>query len=70
MDQRAQLPRLAPATLVIAGKYDVSTPPERAREIVAAAPNARYVELDAAHLANVERPVSFTQAVSSFLESG
>ena len=70
MDQRAQLPRLAPATLVIAGKYDVSTPPERAREIVAAAPNARYVELDAAHLANVERPVSFSQAVSSFLESG
>jgi len=30
---------------------------------------SRYVELDAAHVSNIERPVEFNQALSDFLHA-
>ena len=56
LDLRALLPSIAAPTLVIAGAYDVATPPEMGRAIAAAIPGARFEVVDAAHLAAVELP--------------
>jgi 3-oxoadipate enol-lactonase len=70
MDLRGALGRIEAPTLVIAGEEDPSTPPDRAREIVAAVPNARLELLaGAAHLANVARPEAFSRAILEHLEA-
>jgi 3-oxoadipate enol-lactonase len=68
-DLRPELPRIAAPTLVVAGALDVSTPPEQMRALAAGLANSRYVELDAAHLSNVERPAAFAAALLEHLES-
>jgi 3-oxoadipate enol-lactonase len=55
-------------TLVIAGRQDVSTPPAQGEALAASIDGARYLELDAAHLCNLEQPDAFTAAVADFLE--
>jgi 3-oxoadipate enol-lactonase/4-carboxymuconolactone decarboxylase len=70
MDQRASLANITVPTLVIAGTYDGSTPPELGRALAQAIDGARYVELDAAHLSNWEQASAFTAAVLSFLLDG
>jgi 3-oxoadipate enol-lactonase/4-carboxymuconolactone decarboxylase len=70
MDQRADLEKIRTPTLVIAGSYDGSTPPELGRAIAQAIAGARYVELDAAHMSNWEQAGAFTAAVLSFLLDG
>uniref|UniRef100_UPI0013DB1C98 alpha/beta fold hydrolase n=1 Tax=Stenotrophomonas maltophilia TaxID=40324 RepID=UPI0013DB1C98 len=60
---------IANPVLVISGSHDGSTPPERGRAIAAAIPKSRYVELDAAHLSNIEQEKLFTAAVTDFLKS-
>ncbi len=69
MDQRESIRSIRLPTLVIAGTHDGSTPPEKGRDIAAAIAGARYVELDAAHLSNIEQPEAFTTAVMGFLKS-
>lgn len=69
MDQHEAIRSIANPVLVIAGSHDGSTPPERGRAIAAAIPNAKYVELDAAHLSNIEQEKPFTAAVTDFLKS-
>jgi len=54
MDLRDEASRIAAPTLVIAGAHDVATPPAEGRFLAGAIGGARYVELDAAHLSNVE----------------
>lgn len=68
MDQRWPIRSISHPVLVISGTHDGSTPPERGREIAAAIPGARYVELDAAHLSNIEQERAFTAAVMDFLK--
>lgn len=68
MDQRWPIRSITHPVLVIAGTHDGSTPPERGREIAAAIAGARYVELDAAHLSNIEQEKAFTAAVMDFLK--
>ncbi len=70
MDQRASLSKIAAPTLVIAGTYDGSTPPELGRAVAEAIDGARCVELDAAHLSNWEQAGAFTATVLSFLLEG
>lgn len=54
--------------LVIAGEDDRSTPPAMAEEIVQAIPGARLERIAAAaHLSNIEQPVTFSMALRSFL---
>lgn len=53
----------APA-LVICGAHDPVVPPVEARATAAAVPGAVLLELDAAHLANVEQPDAFTDALA------
>ena len=67
MDQRLTAPHITAPTLVIAGARDPATPPEEGRWLAAAIPGAGYVELDAAHLSNVEQPDDFTRALLGFL---
>ena len=69
-DLRARLSHIRVPTLVIAGTHDPSTPPALGREIADAIPDARYVELDAAHLSNLEQAGAFNAAVLGFLTDG
>ena len=68
IDFRASNLRIAAPTLVIAGKHDPATPPERGREMVEKQiKGAKLFEIDAAHISNVEQPKAFTEAVLNFL---
>lgn len=62
------LPRIAPATLVIAGSLDPSTPPEMGRRLAAAIPHATCLELPTAHFSHSERPRRWTEWVVRFLQ--
>jgi 3-oxoadipate enol-lactonase len=67
MDLRPLGPLISVSTLVICGAHDLATPPERARLLADSIPDARLVELDAAHLSNVEQPDAFEAALRHFL---
>ena len=56
-------------TLVIAGVRDEATPPAMSEAIAAAIPGAKLVDIDAAHLSAVERPVEFAQLLIDFWRS-
>jgi 3-oxoadipate enol-lactonase/4-carboxymuconolactone decarboxylase len=66
-DVHADLSRISVPTLVISGRHDQSTPPERGEKIAAAIKGASHAILDAAHISNVERAADFTRAVQGFL---
>jgi 3-oxoadipate enol-lactonase len=67
MDHRALLPKIAAPTLVIAGKHDPATPLEGNEYIKNNIPGAKLAVLDAAHIANIEQPQAYTDAVLGFL---
>lgn len=67
MDQREAIGAIRVPTLVIAGRHDLATPPDQARLIAGRVPGARLVELEAAHLANIEAEAAFTAAMLGFL---
>jgi 3-oxoadipate enol-lactonase len=66
-DLRAAIPAIQAPTLVISGRWDPATPPSDGQAIARAIPGARYVELDASHLSNVEAAADFTAALRGFL---
>lgn len=66
-DFRDALPTIGAPTLVIAGKHDASTTVADGAFLAQRIPGARLVELDAAHISNVEQPADFTRAVLDFL---
>ena len=68
-DYREKLDNVRAPTLVIAGTHDPSTPPEGGRLVAERIPDARYVELNAAHLSNVEASKRFTAEVAAFLNA-
>lgn len=68
MDQREAIRTIANPVLVIIGKVDPATPPAAGHLIAEAIPGSRTVELDAAHLSNLEQPEAFTGAVLDFLK--
>ena len=67
MDQRESLASIAAPTLVICGTQDPATPPEHGRFIAEHVPGARLVELDAAHLSNVEAAPAYNRTLLEFL---
>jgi 3-oxoadipate enol-lactonase len=67
MDQRETIARIAAPALVIAGAKDPVTTPADARFLVERIPGARYAELDAAHLSNIEAAGRFTEVLLQFL---
>lgn len=57
-------------TLVIAGEHDTVTSAGHGEELAATVPGARYTVLPTVHMANVERPAEFLDAVLAFLTEG
>ena len=66
-DFRAETARIAPPTTIVLGAHDPVVTDE-GRAALARIPNARWVELEAAHLACVERPDEFADAVLNVQE--
>ncbi|GGC84736.1 3-oxoadipate enol-lactonase [Chelatococcus reniformis] len=67
MDLRAAIAGARNPVLVIVGSQDPGTPPAAGRLIARRIAGARVVELDAAHLSNVEQADAFTRALLKFL---
>ena len=66
-DQREAIRGIKSSTLIISATHDKATPPAEGRTMAEAIAGARFVELDAAHISNVERAESFTSALTGFL---
>jgi 3-oxoadipate enol-lactonase/4-carboxymuconolactone decarboxylase len=68
VDHVALLAEIKFPVLVISGTQDVSTPTQGHGDVLGSKiPNARVVELDAAHLSNIDRPAGFNRALFDFL---
>ena len=68
MDLRHSLSNIKVPTLVITGSFDPSTPSELGREIAANIPGAHCIELQLAHMPQLEQPGTFVDVVQDFLE--
>jgi 3-oxoadipate enol-lactonase len=67
-DLRPEAPGIKAPALVISGTHDLAATPVQGRELAAAIPGARYVELDASHISNIEQADTFTKTVLDFLQ--
>ncbi len=67
-DFREGIAAIHTPTLVISGTHDPATTPHDGRFIAERIAGAHFVELDAAHLSNIEQHDRFTQEVSEFLQ--
>ncbi|MBE7247331.1 MAG: 3-oxoadipate enol-lactonase, partial [Actinomycetospora chiangmaiensis] len=67
-DFRADLPRIAVPTLVIAGTHDAATPAAEGRFLADHIPGAQYRELSGAHLTNLEDVERFNAALRAFFD--
>ncbi len=68
-DFRKHLGGIHTPVLVIAGAHDPATPPADGRFLADQIPGARYAELNAAHLSNIEDQDRFNNEVAAFLSS-
>jgi 3-oxoadipate enol-lactonase len=66
-DLRRSLAHIRAPVLVIVGSGDLSTPPGEGRFIADQIPGARFLELPATHLSNIQAAQAFTQALVQFL---
>jgi 3-oxoadipate enol-lactonase len=66
-DLRGEVSKIRAQTLVVAGTQDKATPPEGGRYLAERIVGSRYLELDTAHLSNVELPQRFSEEVLKFL---
>lgn len=68
-DQRDRAKQIDVPTLVLVGGEDMVTPPELSHDLADMIPGAELHTLaGAGHLANIERPDDFNQAVERFIE--
>jgi len=67
MDQRGDLARVRARTLVIAGALDPVIPLADAKIVADGISGTSYLELQAAHLSNIEAAPQFTEALLKFL---
>ncbi|MGC2463619.1 MAG: 3-oxoadipate enol-lactonase [Candidatus Acidiferrum sp.] len=68
-DVRESIAAIRIPTLVIAGTHDAATTPADGRYLADRIAGARYAELNAAHLSNIEDQDHFNSEVSAFLLS-
>lgn len=67
-DSTRRLPDIAVPTLVLVGEYDAITPPDGARTMADAIPDARFTVVPhAGHLSNMENPGAFNGALTELL---
>ena len=69
MDARDQVAGISVPTLVISGTHDATAPAADGQYLAERIPGARYLELPAAHLSNIEAADRFGAAVTEFLEA-
>jgi 3-oxoadipate enol-lactonase len=69
MDQRDTVKHIDVPTLVISGSGDLATPPRDGQYLAEQIQGARYVELEGAHLSNIEASDEFTRELVKFLGS-
>jgi 3-oxoadipate enol-lactonase len=62
-DLRSQASRVAAPTLIITGTHDIATPPQAGQWLAGQISGATVIQLDAAHLSNVECAGEFNRAV-------
>jgi 3-oxoadipate enol-lactonase len=67
-DLREAIASVGRPTLVITGTHDAATTAADGRFIAGKIPGAQYLELNAAHLSNIEAADQFTPALLKFLE--
>lgn len=67
MDLRPIINQISCRTLVIAGTLDPATSPVQSGAIASAINGAEFMQLEAAHLSNIEQPEQFTNSVLDFL---
>lgn len=67
MDQRQTLGNIRVPCLALTGTYDPVTPPTDAQFLKESIPGAKYAEVAAAHLSNIEARNDFNRHVSQFL---
>ncbi|MGE0482645.1 MAG: 3-oxoadipate enol-lactonase [Gammaproteobacteria bacterium] len=67
LDYAGRLGDIEVPMLFVAGTHDMGTPAAAMRAMHAAVAGAEYVELDAAHVSNLERPAEFNAALEAFL---
>jgi 3-oxoadipate enol-lactonase len=68
-DARESVASIRVPVMVIGGAKDRATPPSDTRALAEKIPGARYVELEASHLSNIEAPERFTNELTGFLSS-
>jgi 3-oxoadipate enol-lactonase len=69
MDQRETISGIQMPTLVVVGAYDPVATSSDGRFLVEKISGAKYVELNAAHLSNIEDTQHFNAEVGQFLAS-
>jgi 3-oxoadipate enol-lactonase len=67
LDYLDRLDQISLPSLFIAGTHDQGAPVTAMRDMHARVNGSRYVELDAAHVSNIERPAEFNAALGDFL---
>jgi 3-oxoadipate enol-lactonase len=67
-DLREAIAGIHTPTLVISGAHDAATTPPDGQFVAGKIPCAQYLELNAAHLSNIEAVEPFTAALLNFLE--
>ena len=67
-DQRDALKNIAVPTLVLSGSKDKNAPASMMARMATYIPLAKYVEFNAGHLVNLERPAAFNAALDQFLK--
>ena len=66
-DLRSEVSSISVPSLILAGRRDVSTPPEEVHRLHDQIPDGELVVLDAGHLSNLEQPEAFSRTILSFL---
>lgn len=69
-DLRPGLATIAAPSIAVFGRHDLATPPAWTRVFAEAMPDCRLVELDSAHLSNVEAAAEFNRVLGGFFGSG
>lgn len=67
LDLRPDVERIAAPTLIIGGTHDTATPIADSHLLHDRIPDSRFVELNAAHLSNIEQCEAFNRALNEFL---
>ncbi len=69
-DRRSNLPNITQPSLCLAGEHDRTAPPEVMQRMAGLIPGAHYAVVPGAgHIANIEQPAAFNQAVLQFLQA-